>query len=339
MSDSHPAESPRKQRIPPALALWLVTPVFGELFSGSTPLNEYLSPFIVLIFGMLYGSGAILIRELLIRWRKGWLSLLLLGMAFGIYEEGLVVRSFFDPHWIDLGDLGVYGRVAGINLVWAEHLTIYHALISIAASIAFVEILYAGRRTESWVGERGLAWNLAAFTAMLLVGALLNPYDTPDAWLGVCWLAMALLVLAARRAPVPPKEGPPVKVPRPRRFGLLGFAATFAHFFIVSVTAENNDPPFFVGMILIALPSLFTLWLVQRWSDKGKSWDDRHRLALLSGSLSFFLIAMPIVTNGQYPITCCSNPAFLLLFAWVYRKVNGRFHVESLPTEKIPSIS
>src|SRR5512140_813410 len=75
-----------KRRISPALALWLIAPIFGELVSGSTPLNEYLSPF-TLVLCMLYGSGALLIREMLIRWGKNWRSLLLLGAAYGIYEE------------------------------------------------------------------------------------------------------------------------------------------------------------------------------------------------------------------------------------------------------------
>src|SRR5512142_131049 len=129
-----------KRRISPALALWLIAPIFGEMVSGSTPLNEYIWPQNILLQGMLYGSGALLIRELLVRWGKSWRGLLLLGAAYGIYEEGLAVRSFFDPNWPDLGALGVYGRVAGANWVWIEHLTIYHALISIAASIVFVEI-------------------------------------------------------------------------------------------------------------------------------------------------------------------------------------------------------
>ncbi len=106
-----------KRGISPALALWLIAPIFGEMVSGSTPLNEYISPINILLQGMLYGSGALLIRELLVRWGKSWRGLLLLGAAYGIFEEGLMVRSFFDPHWVDLDKLGVYGRVAGVNWV------------------------------------------------------------------------------------------------------------------------------------------------------------------------------------------------------------------------------
>ncbi len=145
-------------KIPPALALFIIAPVFGELFSGSSPLNEFINPLTFLTLALLYGCGAILCRELVVRWRKGWPSLLLLGLAYGIYEEGLLVQSFFDPTWMDLGSLAVYGRVAGVNWVWAEHLTIYHALVSIAASIAFVEILYPAQRRERWLKSRRWWW-------------------------------------------------------------------------------------------------------------------------------------------------------------------------------------
>lgn len=331
-----------KRSIPPALALWLIAPVFSEMVSGSTPLNKYLSPFSILILGMLYGSGALLIREMLIRWGRSWRGLLLLGMAYGIYEEGLVVRSFFDPGWKDLGQLGVYGRVGGVNWVWAEHLTIFHMLISIAASIVFVEILYAGRRAESWIGPRGLTWNAAAFVVSLPIGVLVNPgYDAPDGWLGVCWLAIALLALAAWRAGgAAAKEARTVRVPTPWLFWWTGFLGTFAHIFIVYNTSEVSKPPFLVGMLLIAVFDLFLLWLILRWSGSAQSWDDRHRLALLSGALSLFLILTPIVTNGKNPSMFLSNPILLLLLWWVARRVNQRMkgtvvveHTSPLPSK------
>jgi len=96
----------------------------------------------------LFNRAFFICRELVIRWNKGWTSLLMLGFAYGIYEEGLLVQSFFDPTWQDLGVLATYGRVAGVNWVWTEHLTIFHALISICASVAFVEILFPDRRHE-----------------------------------------------------------------------------------------------------------------------------------------------------------------------------------------------
>lgn len=314
----------RAFRLSPALALWLIAPVFGELFSGSTPLNEYLSPLTILVFGMLYGSGAILVREAVLRLRGGWRSLLLLGAAYGIYEEGLVVRSFFDPGWMDLDKLGVYGRAGGVNWVWAEHLTIFHALISIAAAVVFVEILYPDRRSESWIGGRGWVANLLAFAAMLPVGSLLNAYDAPDAALGFCWLAIALLAAAAWR-PLRSAGGEQRRlVPRPRRFWITGFLATLAQFIFIYAAADRGSPPFPVAMILIAAFDLFLLRLILRWSGNARNWDDRHRLALIGGSVAFLMVIQLLAAGGRNPVLYFSNPLILLLSGWIYRRIERR---------------
>lgn len=55
-------------RKPPALLLFFIAPVFGELFPGSSPLNEFIHPLTLLILAMLYGSGAIIAREWVVRW-------------------------------------------------------------------------------------------------------------------------------------------------------------------------------------------------------------------------------------------------------------------------------
>src|SRR5256886_9423358 len=81
----------------------------------------------------------LVMRETAVRWKTGWPSILLLGAAYGIIEEGLAVKSFFDPTWMDLGTLGVYGRWLAVNWVWAAWLTIYHAAVSIALPIFLLE--------------------------------------------------------------------------------------------------------------------------------------------------------------------------------------------------------
>ncbi len=330
MNISHQNPPFWKRGISPALALWLIAPIFGEMVSGSTPLNEYLSPFTIVLC-MLYGSGALLIRELLVRWGKSWRGLLLLGAAYGIFEEGLMVRSFFDPEWPDLGALGVYGRAAGVNWVWTEHLIVFHMLISVAASIVFVEILYPDRRAESWIGPRGWAWNVFALAATLPLGGLMNRYNTPDVWLGVGWLAIALLALAAWRAGparAAVKETRTTRVPSPWLFGWTGFLGTFIQLVIIYNTGGQNRPPFLVTMLLVALFDTFVLWLILRWSGNAQAWDDRHRLALIDGALSLFLILTPLVTKGQYPAMYFSNPVLLVILWWVSHKVGQRVRKE-----------
>jgi hypothetical protein len=115
--------------------LFFLSPITAELLTGSAPPAEFFNPFSLLVLTALYGSGAILVRELALRWRKGWPTILILGAAYGIVEEGLMVKSFFDPQWVDLGPLGVYGRWAEVNWVWSLGLTLFHAVWSIGIPI------------------------------------------------------------------------------------------------------------------------------------------------------------------------------------------------------------
>jgi len=137
-----------KKSIWPALTLFFLAPMLAELLSGSAPPVEFFNPFALLVLPALYGSGAILVRELRVRWGKGWPTVFALGAAYGIVEEGLMVKSFFDPNWMDLGPLGSYGRWAGVNWVWSLELTIFHAVFSIAIPILLVELLFPAQRDQ-----------------------------------------------------------------------------------------------------------------------------------------------------------------------------------------------
>ncbi len=321
------------RQIPPALALFVVAPVFGELFSGSSPLNEFINPVTFLSLALLYGCGAILCRELVVRWDKGWASLFLLGLAYGIYEEGMLVQSFFDPTWPDLGSLAVYGRVAGVNWVWAEHLSLFHALVSIAASIAFVEMLFPAQRWERWVTSRRL-WlaNWAGFIGIYAVWEALTTYD-PGIWKLVSLLAVLGLGLAARLLPGRRKnavhpaslDGSQRLKAQPLRFFALGFLGMFGQFFIVYNGSDRQAYHFLFTMLLLAVYDLALLWMAWRWSKRFTGWDDRHRLALITGGLSLLLVLGPLTVGQQYPVMYYTHPGYLFLLGLVYRQVNGRY--------------
>ncbi len=89
----------------PAVATFLLAPVIGEVLSTSTPLPGFILAWIPL--ALLYGCGTLLCRELSLRWGTGWAGLVIVGAAYGIVEEGLIVRSFFDPTsatWVSMGE-------------------------------------------------------------------------------------------------------------------------------------------------------------------------------------------------------------------------------------------
>ncbi len=309
----------------PAWVLFGFAPVVAELFTGSTPLSEFVWPGAFLPLMMLYGSGAILARELALRWRKGWWGLFLLGMAYGIYEEGLVVRSFFDPTWEDLGALAWYGRVGGLNAVWAVHLTLFHAVVSVLATVTLVHLMFPRQRGRFWLSRpRHWAFHLANLALMLPLGQVLNPYDAPDGWVVVCWLSIAALVGMARVWPPPrPVAAAARPVASPWRFFLLGLGGMLVQFLWVSLGAEGGRYPFFVTLGLLILNPGAVWLLARRWSQ-GWRWRDPHRLALILGGLSFFLLWVPFILGQTYPEMYWSHPLFALalggLYVWVARR-------------------
>jgi len=85
----------------------------------------------------------VLIREVTRRTGRGWPTILLLGLAFGLIEEGLLTQSRFNRHYLGL-DLLSYGHVwsLGIGLPWTVFVLILPVVWSIATPIALVEGLW-----------------------------------------------------------------------------------------------------------------------------------------------------------------------------------------------------
>src|SRR5947199_9614157 len=88
------------------------------------------------------GPGVILIREAKIRWNKGWASVFLMGAAYGIVEEGLALRTLFNPASSVVGNLGVYGHWLGVNWVWTVGLVIFHSVFSIGLPPSSFDLLF-----------------------------------------------------------------------------------------------------------------------------------------------------------------------------------------------------
>ena len=282
----------------PLTTLFFLSPAIGELLSSSSPPAEFFNPFTLLLLGALYGSGAILVRELQVRWKVGWASIFALGAAYGIIEEGLMVKSFFDPNWVDIGILGSYGRILGVDWIWTLELTIFHAVFSIAIPILLVELLFPAQRDLPWLGRRGMAFFACLLAADVIFGNLvLTPYRPSIILLLLSCLAVAGLALLAKRLPAPAPAAPSAEVPRPVYFGLLGLGATLVFFLINWVLPELGAPALLPVTGNLLLPWL-TFALARRMSH-GFAWSDEHSLALASGALTFFIVMAPLIEMDQ----------------------------------------
>ena len=97
----------------------------------------------MLLFSAFYGSAALLIREVARRTGRGWPTMLLLALAFGLIEEGVLDQTLYNPHYAGL-DLLAYGHVGGlgIGVPWTIFVLSLHVIWSIGAPIATAEALF-----------------------------------------------------------------------------------------------------------------------------------------------------------------------------------------------------
>ena len=324
-------EAKLKRGIPPALVLFFLAPVTAELLTGSSPPAEFFNPFSLLVLTALYGSGSILIRELSLRWRKGWPSILALGAAYGIVEEGLMVKSFFDPHWVDLGTLGVYGRWAGVNWVWSVGLTLFHAVWSIGLPILLVTLMFPRRAAEPWVGSRWFRLLAGLMAADVVFGFFaLTPYRPPAVPFLLALLAVIGLYAIARRLPVAfnphPQAEPGGDGPRSLRYFAAGLVGAIAFFGLMwGIPNTGVSPALDVGLVLLLAAGVV---VALRRGGAPSRWQARRQLALASGALSFLVGLAPLqqldparaVETRGMALVRLAMALFLVWLAWRTRR-------------------
>jgi hypothetical protein len=282
------------RRFAPVILLFFLSPILGELVSGSAPPVEFFQPFWLLLLGALYGSGAILVREFTVRWGKGWPTIFILGLAYGILEEGLMVKSFFDPNWMDLGLLGTYGRWAGVNWVWTLDLMIYHSVVSIAISIFLVEYLFRERQGKPWLGAKGRIVFFALLVGVTLLGYFgLTSYRPPGLQYLLACVSMLGLIFLARRMPSAWFTTNDGLAKRPLWFGLFGFDVVAVFYLLLMFGFPEMDVPVRVTISFTLIWLVICYWGVRYLSGDG-AWAEKHRLALVCGMLTFFAFLAPI---------------------------------------------
>jgi hypothetical protein len=287
-------ESALRRLAHPAVILLFLAPILGELLSGSSPPAEFFQPITFVLLMALYGCGALLVRELTFRWSKGWPSVLLLGLAYGIVEEGLAVKSFFDPSWVDLGTLGEYGRWAGVNWVWSLGLMFYHAVYSIGLPILLAWLLFPGWEKRPWLRPKSFR---ACVVALALVVLFCNLFLTPyrPSWFQLAFAGGAAVGLAwlAHGVPAALPVAPAPTLPRPRGVLLRSFAAAIGLFCTLWALPNTSLPP----LATLALMAVWAILLVRTIArlTLNPAWSRVHAHAAASGALLFFILLDPLI--------------------------------------------
>ena len=268
----------------PALVLFFLSPVLAELFLGSTSLSKAQGLFLESFF---YGSGALLVRETARRFRMGWTQMILLGLAYGMIEEGLSLQSVFNRHFLGF-EIG-YGRLWGVNWVWGLVIITYHALWSITIPVFFAELLFPARRSVPWLNKAGITTMVIFFVlsgvAFFLIFYRMSGFTA--SWIHLTVMAMLVTgtISMAFSLPIRPKQAFRIRKPAGPVTALMAFTAACVWFFILDLVYLEGHMglPAWVPLSLAAGIASLMFFLGRGWSEQEGS--DLFRFFLASGAL------------------------------------------------------
>jgi hypothetical protein len=271
------------RRIAPAIVLVFLAPFVGELLLGNTPLKLI---FIYPLVLPMYGFGALFIRELSRRLGRGWPTILILGVGYGVIEEGLGDMSLFNPNFLGQHLLS-YGNLFGIGWPWWFFVLTLHAVWSIGVSIALVEALFAPLGTQPWLGRQGLVVSGVVFVFgtvfVHFVGG--QGYQLSAGQVALSLVLVAVIAAVAFLMPV--RRGTqaldPRQAPNPWVVGGAALVLTSAFMAATRLAGALKVP---AALLILAYFVLYALavWAVWRWSRR-IGWSAEHKFALAAGAL------------------------------------------------------
>ena len=313
----------------PILCLLLLSPGIPEYLSGSSPLNALILNPAMFLFQLvanlgLYGAGVLLVREAQVRWNKGWGSVLLLGAAYGILEEGVALSTLFNPDAGPVGALGVYGHWVGVNWVWLAGILPVHMIFSVSIPILLLGLALPETGGRPFLQGRKL---IAAFVilgvdvlALFLLVTLGEKF-----WMGFpvllgSFAAMALLVLAARRVSSGALHAR-TELPRrgPSALAVLGIAF-YPCVLLAEFLPEGAGAPAAVGFVcVICVQALFLVCVVRVMG----SWrNGRNRVAFAFG-LVIPIAVIGVLAEAPLPLTLVADAVMVAFFIKLLRGMPG----------------
>ena len=270
------------KRIAPAVALFFLSPLIAEFLLGDFPLTKI---GILLILAPLYGGGAILIREIARRRGRGWPTILVLALAYGIFEEAFTTQTLFNPDYLGL-HLHLLDHAflpaLGISAWWTVFVLTLHTVWSISVPIAIGEACVPARARTPWLKGLGLtvvSILLVLVACMMTVHAIQSDAhhfiasNMQFAVSGVCCIVVAIAAFLLPRRKAGRIHGNP---PSAWITGALSLAA--CSIFLVVPPAWGWG----AVAIYLALDLLMT-GAAASWS-RMNGWNGLHPLSLAGGA-------------------------------------------------------
>lgn len=307
----------------------LLSPGIPEYISGSSAFNALiLNPaqfFLQVGLNLgLYGPGVLLIREAMVRWQKGWPTVLLLGAAYGILEEGVALSTLYNPLAGPVGKLGFYGHYLGVSWIWAASIIPVHMIFSISLPILLLGFALPETTGKSLIVSTPriatLFVILVADVLVLFFLVLLKEHF----WMGSTvlvgsFIAICVLVFLARKIPRNiarsssdlPKTSPIVA-------GIIGTLYYFSVLVIELGVGAKISAEIDLGLVILVEVIFMVCILVAI----GRHNNSKHLIALAAG-LVIPVAFIGVVSEARFPLILVVDLGFGL-FMWRLWRMYGQ---------------
>ena len=307
----------------PVITLIILTPGIPEYLSSSSPINAIVLNLPQFVFQLLanlglYGSGALLIHDAGSRWKKGWATVLLLGAAYGILEEGVALSTLFDPSAGPVGALGSYGHWLGVNWIWAAGIVPFHAIFSISIPILLLGKAIPETSLNPLLTRRGTitALLVLSFDVVILMVVV---WHVSGYWMGWPILILSLLTIGgliflSRR--INPQQIGNLGVrpaPSPKKAFVVGLSFFPAVLLAQSLGRGAGAPALLDFLLVVAVQALYLLYLAR------KSWGGARKsmIAFVLGLLVPIMI-FGVLAELTLPLTLVADIAMVVFFRRVW---------------------
>lgn len=305
---------PSGRSVPAAIALFFIAPFVAEYLLGDLSLK--LLPALILMAPM-YGGGALLIREHVRHKGRGWPTILWLGVAYALLEEGLVTQSLFNPDYLKLhAHFLQYAHIGalGIGGWWTMLMLNVHAFWSIGVSIALTEGLWPEREREPWLGKVGHTvvdvLFLIGLVANTAIGFKQNHFWASPKQIGAIVVLIVLVVVLAFVTPagMTKRAG---SVPSPWFSGVAALVLGLLFEFV---------PPYWGWGAVAAMLVIDAVFLLMVFALSRRSgWTLLHTLSLgAGGAVAYGLHAfVQKPFGGGIVLARVGNAIFLAIAVWL----------------------
>ena len=176
------------------ITLVLIAPILTEIVSGNTPPHALLHPSISLFLLAAYSLPLLVIRELSVRWRRPTAGIFVLGLGYGILNEGLLAQTLIRFDNVPISNFDRYAYAGGVNYSWAFLILPWHALLAVVFPLTLVACWFPSCARTRWLSRP----TFAVLAAILIAGiAFISLVRQPHPQMRAFLLTIAILVAGA----------------------------------------------------------------------------------------------------------------------------------------------